>query len=48
MRSCNHCYSGKAISITEYVCVFVACPAVQYFATRHDLKKQLLSKKCVF
>ena len=23
-RSCNHCYSGKAISLTQSVCVFVA------------------------
>jgi len=24
VRSCNHCYSGKAISITYSECVFVA------------------------
>ena len=23
-RSCNHCYSGKQVSITYYECVFVA------------------------
>ena len=68
-RSCNHCCSGKAINITQPVCVFVAlgivhamsmgriyhlwpAPLSNIFSTdshkRHDLRKKILSIKCVF
>ena len=39
-RFCSHRYSGKAINITYFECVFVAWTAQPYFSTchkRHDI-----------
>ena len=35
VRSCNHCCSGKAISITYCECVFVALGIQHAMHTRH-------------
>jgi hypothetical protein len=32
---CNHCYSGKEMSITQIVCVLVALGIQQAMLTRH-------------
>jgi len=35
-RSCNHCCSGKAMSITQPVCAFVAL-AIQHAMRMHHI-----------
>jgi hypothetical protein len=35
-RSCNHCYRGKAISITYSACVFLA------FSIQHGVRMRLI------
>ena len=58
-RSCNHCCTGKTMTIAYFECnahapYYLACPALQYFSTlshkRHDFrkKKKLPNTKCVF
>jgi len=57
-RSCNHAWSGKAVTITYSECVFeacailstVTCPALKYFTTLSgtSFEKQLLNTKCDF
>jgi hypothetical protein len=37
MRSCHHCCSGKAISITHYECVSVALDIQHAMRMRHTV-----------
>ena len=36
-RSCNHCYSGKAVSITPTACVFIALGIQHAMRMRHNV-----------
>jgi hypothetical protein len=51
VHSCNHCCSGRAISITYSKCVFVALVIQHAMHMHHSsvacLKKKLLNIKCV-
>jgi len=36
-RSCNHCCSGKAVSITQLVCAFVALGTQHAMRMNHNI-----------
>ena len=47
-RSCNHCWSGKAISITQLACVFAALFIQHAIRVRHIVICDLSSSTVLF